>query len=78
MSILFSIIFGLFDNSHGKWNMQDIKKVGLAIGLKSIIDFYVDASHPFFMQVTPCYGSCDQTKVKNLVSWESILAFENV
>ena len=33
MSILFSIIFGLFDNSHGKWNMQDIKKVGLAIGL---------------------------------------------
>ena len=22
-----------FDNSHGKWNMQDIKKVGLAIGL---------------------------------------------
>ena len=37
MSISFSIIFGLFDNSHGEWNMQDIKKVGLVIGLFTCI-----------------------------------------
>ena len=35
LSILFSIIFGLFDNSHDKWNMlsKDIKNIGLVIGL---------------------------------------------
>jgi len=24
--------------------------------IKRLINFYVDASHPFLMQVTPCYG----------------------
>ena len=37
MPVYFSIIFGLFDNLYAKWNMQDIKKVGLAIGLFTCI-----------------------------------------
>ena len=33
MPVQLRALSGLFDNWHGKWNMQDIKKIGLTIGL---------------------------------------------
>ena len=50
----FSIIFGLFDNLLSKWNMQDIKKVGLVISLFTCVQNKVRVQNKVCIQNKVC------------------------